>query len=97
MDNSNLLWAFQALLGAFCTVIWSGHVDTKRRAEKATEDLAAYKTTVASQYATSAELRESIQTINRFLESLGDKMDGRFDKLEAKIDQKADKHVIPHS
>ena len=97
MEPTTLFWALQALVGAFCTVLWASFLDVKRKAEQASKDLAEYKTTVAERYATSAELRESIQTINRFLESLGDKMDGRFDKLEAKIDQKADKHVVPHS
>lgn len=72
-------------------MLWASFLDVKRKAEQASIDLATYKITVAEKYASAAELRESLQAINRFLEGLGNKLDARLERIEDKLDQKVDK------
>jgi hypothetical protein len=46
---------------------------------------------VAETYSTSAELKDAVESINKAFESYSSKLDVRLDRIEMKIDNKADK------
>lgn len=91
MDYSVVAGPIQALLGALCAVLWASLQETKKKAEKVENDLAQYRIHVAETYASSAELKDALATINKTFEAYSSKLDVRLDRIEAKIDQKADK------
>lgn len=92
MDTTNvLLMALQALVGAFCVVLWNILNNVRTKADKTAEDLAAYRVHVAETYASSAELREALAAINRSFEAYSSKLDARLDRIEGKLDRKVDK------
>lgn len=85
------IWALNGVTGMFVILLWSWMKDIKAKADKATEDLAAYKIEVAEKYTTGEELREAVNSLNRAFESYSTKLDTRLDRIEAKLDRKADK------
>lgn len=92
MDTTNvLLMALQAISGAFCVVLWNVLNNVRTKADKIADELSAYKVHVAETYASSAELREALVTINRSFEAYSSKLDARLDRIEGKIDRKVDK------
>jgi hypothetical protein len=95
VDMTALLYVFQALLGAFGAVIWSNYNDVKKKAEKVSTDLATYQVLVAEKYTTTSEMKEALDSINRYLENFSTKLDVRLDRLELKLDRKVDKHEVP--
>jgi methylthioribose-1-phosphate isomerase len=91
MDYSVLIWPLQALIGAFCAVIWANYLDVKKTADRAIKELGEYRVHVAETYSTSAELKDAVESINKAFESYSSKLDVRLDRIEMKIDNKADK------
>jgi hypothetical protein len=91
MDYNALLWVLQALIGGFCAVLWMLFNETRKRADKANEDLSQYKIFVAERYTTAEELKQAVDSINKAFESYASKLDIRLDRIEAKLDRKADK------
>lgn len=92
MDTTNiLLMALQGITSAFCVILWSILNNIRTKADKTSDDLATYKVHVAETYASSAELREALAAINRSFEAYSSKLDARLDRIESKIDKKADK------
>lgn len=91
MDYSMFLGPVQALLGALCAVLWANLQETKKKADRVENDLATYRVHVAETYASSAELKDALASINKAFEAYSSKLDIRLDRIEAKIDKKADK------
>lgn len=86
MDVAGILvWVVQGLVAMFVTLLWTNHRDVKARADKAAEDLAAFKLFVAEKYTTGEELREAVSAINRAFDSYSTKLDVRLDRLEERI------------
>lgn len=92
MDATNvLMMALQGLVGAFSVVLYGLYNNLRAKADKTAEEFAAYRVHVAETYASSAELREALATINRSLEAYSHQLTTRLDRIESKLDQKADK------
>lgn len=86
MDVAALfMWAFQGVCAMLITVLWFLFRDVKAKAEKATNDLSAYKLDVAEKYTTGEELREAVAAINRAFDGYSTKLDNRLDRLEERI------------
>ena len=89
--ESVLVWAFNAVWGALCFLLWNRLEETRHSAERANMDLASYKEEVAKMsYATNEQLlvvgercRESYEAV---LEKLG----------EINIDIKHELHKLSH-
>lgn len=85
MDFSVLVWPLQAVVSAFCAVLWSQLQDTKKKAEKASEDLASYKVAAAEKFLTKIELKDAVEVLNKAFERHATRIDERLDKLEERI------------
>jgi hypothetical protein len=55
------------------------------------KELADHKLHTSETYMTKTELTRAFDTISRSIESLGHSLGQRFDKVEEKLDRKADK------
>jgi len=87
VDSTILLGAVQGLLGILWGIMTWNFIDVKKRAEKASEDLAAYKIMVAEKYVTAESLDKAVNNINIILANHIISLDKRFDKMEGKIDR----------
>lgn len=82
---SILIWVVQGLVAMFVTLLWTNHRDVKSKADKAADDLAAFKLFAAEKYTTGEELREAVAAINRAFDSYSTKLDVRLDRLEERL------------
>jgi predicted nucleic acid-binding Zn-ribbon protein len=87
MEASVLLWIAQAVLGAFAAVLWFLFQDVKSKAEKATNDLAEFKTIVAQVYVSHTALKDTLGDIKEMFRDYETKMDQRLNRIEDKLDE----------
>lgn len=87
MDLSIFLAGAQAVVGAFAAVLFFMFKDVKRKAEKAVEDLADYKTEVAQTYVSNAVLKDVVADIKGMFRDYETKMDQRLSRIEDKLDE----------
>lgn len=85
MDSNTIVWAFQAILSALCVVLWTQLQDTKKKADKALDDLSEYKVVAAEKYLSKRELKDAVDNLNRAFEQHATRIDTRLDKLEQHI------------
>lgn len=87
MDYTVLIGPIQALLGALSTVLWVMLYETRKKAEKVEQELAAYKVEAAEKFTTKHELRAAIESLSKAIEMQSSRMDSRFDRLEERLNK----------
>lgn len=81
----------QALLGAFCTLIWTNYRDLKTQIEANHKDsntkidlndtaLSIHKLHVAENYVTKSDLNKTVEALFNKLDRIENKLDGKQDK-----------------
>lgn len=95
MDSPNILnYAFglvQALGGAWCWHLYNRQGKAEDTVTQLTKELADHKLHTSETYMTKTEMTRAFDAIHRSLESLNTSMTQRFDKVDEKLDRKADK------
>jgi len=97
-----VLAVFQFVLGAFGAVLWANFTEVKAEAlrqatttaaanDKVVKEIADHRLHTAENYTTKNDLAKAFESLNRSLESVITGMNARFDKLDNKLDSKADK------
>jgi len=86
-----VLGLLQVLVTAWCWHMYSELGKTRDANDKLTKELAEHKLHTAETYMTKTELTRAFDTINRSIESLSASITSRFDKMEEKLDRKADR------
>lgn len=94
MSTADLIWVLQFLLGGFGVVLWSMFRDTKKdlstlqsEVDTNKQELQNYKLHVAEKYVTSTSLEKALETVIDSIKAMFVKLD----KIEEKLDKKADK------
>lgn len=90
MDYSAILGPVQALLGALCAVLWASLTETKKKAEKVESELAQFKVEAATNFTTKHEMRAAIESLSKVIEMQGNRIEGRFDKIEERLTKMAE-------
>lgn len=94
MEMEALKWALgilQVLVTAWCVHIYTQLGKAQEHANKLATDLSEHKLHTAETYMTKTELSRAFDSINRTLETLATTMNQRFDKMDEKLDRKADR------
>jgi hypothetical protein len=86
-----IIYAVQAIVVGFCTVIWFSYRDMKAKLEEQQKDVAAYKLHVAEHYVTQNVLSKALEGLTASLEKFDTSMGNRLDRIENKLDSKQDK------
>lgn len=63
MPTPELLIVIQGLLATLCGVLWYMFLDVKRKADKNSDDLQAYKTYIAQTYVSQPQLTTAIDAL----------------------------------
>ena len=88
-----LIGVLQVLLSGFTFVLWTNFNEVKALANKSSKDLMDQRIHIAENYTTKTDLAKTMETLQRSMETLSTSMAHRFDKLDNKLDSKADKGV----
>lgn len=86
-----VLGLLQILVSAWCWHMYTELGKAKELTAKLHDDLAAHKLHTSESYMTKTELTRAFDAINRTLETLATTMNQRFDKMDEKLDRKADR------
>jgi hypothetical protein len=86
-----LIGVLQVLLSGFTFVLWTNFNEVKALANKSSKDLMDQRIHIAENYTTKTDLAKTIETLQRSMEGLSASMTQRFDKIDNKLDSKADK------
>ena len=86
-----VLGLLQLLITAWCWHIYSELGKTKEANDKVEKELADHKLHTSENYMTKTEVSRAFDAITRSIETLGNSITQRFDKVEEKLDRKADK------
>jgi hypothetical protein len=81
----------QLLMSAWCYHMYNEIGKAKDATSRVEKELADHKLHTSETYMTKTEVSRAFDAISRSIESLGQSMGQRFDKMEEKLDRKADK------
>jgi hypothetical protein len=85
------LGLIQILMSAWCWHMYNEIGKAKDATTRVEKELSDHKLHTSETYMTKSELTRAFDTISRNIESLGQSLGARFDKMEEKLDRKADK------
>lgn len=86
-----VLGLLQLLVTAWCWHIYSQLGKAQEASDKVEKELSDHKLHTAETYMTKTELSRAFDAINRSIETLGQSIAQRFDKMDEKLDRKADR------
>lgn len=86
-----VLGLLQVVITAWCWHIYSQVGKAQEANDKLEKELADHKLHTSENYMTKTELSRAFDAITRSIETLGNSITQRFDKVEEKLDRKADK------
>lgn len=85
------LGVIQLLGGAWCVHLYSAQAKSEEATDALSRELAEHKLRTAETYMTKSESTRAFDGLNRTLDTLVATVTARFDKIDGKLDRKADK------
>ena len=86
-----LLGVIQLIITGSAVVLWSLFNEMRANMKELDEEFNDYRVEVAKQYVSRDEFKEAISAIKEALDTYSSRWDARFDRIEQKLDNKADK------
>jgi hypothetical protein len=92
LNLTNVMFGvIQAVCGAWCVHFYNELKQARSSNDELEKALADHKLHTSENYMTKTELTRAFDTINRSLEGINQSMNHRFDKMDEKLDRKADR------